>query len=110
MSITTQTKAANRFESIDSFRGIAALLVVLYHLSGSLEKQLGLLYLLHPDFGWKTIAVLERLLPIKNSPLLTLMIFAMGIVASIISAHVVHKFIEAPSQRLSKKFSMQKAF
>lgn len=68
------------------------------------------LYLLHPDFGWKTIAVLERLLPIKNSALLTLMIFAMGIVASIISAHVVHKFIEAPSQRLSKKFSMQKAF
>jgi len=25
LSITTQTKAANRFESIDSFRGIAAL-------------------------------------------------------------------------------------
>lgn len=67
------------------------------------------LYLLHPDFGWKTIVFVKTILPINDSPLLIIINFVLGILASIISAHIVHKLIEAPSQRLSKKFRMHKA-
>ncbi|MBJ6801421.1 acyltransferase family protein [Geomonas propionica] len=61
------------------------------------------LYIIHADIGWKIISVGKRFLPYKINLAGFLLLFAVGLAVSICAAHLLWKFIEKPSNQLSKK-------
>ncbi|MCW8929428.1 MAG: acyltransferase [Gammaproteobacteria bacterium] len=61
------------------------------------------LYLIHPEVGWKVISVGKQLLNEYMSPVLAGCLFVVGIIVSIISAHILHLLFEKPSLKLCSK-------
>ncbi|MBJ6749819.1 acyltransferase family protein [Geomonas anaerohicana] len=60
------------------------------------------LYIIHADIGWKAISVGKRFLPYKINVPGFLLLFAAGLSVSLFAAHLLWKFIERPSNQLSK--------
>jgi peptidoglycan/LPS O-acetylase OafA/YrhL len=75
-------------------------------LNSALSQYLGRLsyslYLMHPIIGWSTISVLKRLFG-EQSFVLGLLYVAVGVVTSVLSAHLLYRLVELPAVRLSKK-------
>ena len=74
------------------------------------------LYLSHAEIGWKVISLIKRFLYSDANQLNFyefIIAFLCGIIASVVVAHLLYRFIELPSNRLSKTLkkstSMNKA-
>lgn len=59
------------------------------------------LYLVHPDIGWKAIAICKNFFHEDLSPLNALTLLSVGLVVSIVTAHTLHKLVERPSLKLA---------
>jgi peptidoglycan/LPS O-acetylase OafA/YrhL len=61
------------------------------------------LYLIHPDVGWKVIELGKRFLGDNMSPSVAILLLVVGILVSIIVAHLFHLLFEKPSLVLCKR-------
>lgn len=61
------------------------------------------LYLVHPDIGWKVISVGKLLIGNNMSPLLSFILFIVGILASISFAYLLHLIVEKPTLHLCNR-------
>jgi peptidoglycan/LPS O-acetylase OafA/YrhL len=61
------------------------------------------LYLVHTDIGWKVISLGKTLLGDSLNGLTGLLLFFGGIVISILVAHILHRLVESPSQKLATR-------
>ena len=62
------------------------------------------LYLFHPTIGWSTVSLGKRLAGSDIGPPEAVAIFGLGVAVSVLSAHVVYRLLERPSQRFSRRF------
>lgn len=76
-------------------------------LSGRIFQYLGsisyTLYLVHPDIGWKLIAVGQRAFGSDMSSTATLFVFLSALLLSVLVAHLFHIVFEKPSLWLCKQ-------
>lgn len=76
-------------------------------LSGFVNQYLGRisysLYLLHPTIGWSTVSVTKRVLDAEFGIFAWSIVFLTGVVASVVAAHLMNRFLERPSQAFSRR-------
>lgn len=61
------------------------------------------LYLLHPDIGWKVMSFGKLMLGGVVSPLQAGVLLLLGILSSIVAAHIFHVLFERPTQKLAAR-------
>ena len=73
-------------------------------LTGTIFSYLGAisypLYLIHTEIGWKVISFGKLIIDDQMTPLLSGLVFIIGVIASIFSAHLLHVVLEKPSLKL----------
>lgn len=81
-----------------------------FFFKGAVLQYLGAisytLYLVHPEIGWKVISLGKYFFNHTLTPGMAGVLFAFGVAASIVTAHVFHVCIEKPSLILNSKLKL----
>lgn len=64
------------------------------------------IYLLHPEIGWRYLSVCKQFLGPVIAPFWGILLFASGVLVSVLSAHILYYVIERPVHRLSKRIRL----